>query len=123
MDATLPFITVNALAGEIAAGRFPYLVDVRREETYAAAADVIRGARRRRPDRIAVWAQDIPEDTPVIVYCVHGHEVSQQACAALRQRGIDARYLAGGIGEWRSEERRVGKEWFSRCRYRGSPDR
>src|SRR3546814_11582502 len=105
MDATLPFITVNALAGEIAAGRFPYLVDVRREETYAAAADVIRGARRRRPDRIAVWAQDIPAATPVIVYCVHGHEVSQQACAALRPRGLDAPYPIG-ITSWRA---RVGQ--------------
>lgn len=101
MDATLPFITVDALAREIAAGRFPCLVDVRREQTYAAAADVIRGGRRRRPDRIAVWAQDIPEDVSVIVCCVHGHEVSQQACAALRQRGIDARYLAGGLEAWR----------------------
>lgn len=107
MDATLPsnivpFISVHALAGEIAAGRFPYLIDVRRADPYEAASDVIRGARRRRPEQVAVWAQEIPDRASVVVYCVYGHEVGQQACAALRQRGIDARYLAGGIEAWRA---------------------
>ena len=40
---------------------------------------------------------------PVVVYCVRGHEVSQDAAAALRGRGLDARYLAGGIERWRAE--------------------
>lgn len=101
MDATLPFITVDILAREIAAGRFPYLVDVRREAIYIAATNVIRGARRRRPDQLAVWVQDIPADASVVAYCVHGHEVSQQTCATLQARGCDARYLVGGIEEWR----------------------
>ena len=116
-------ITVDALAGEVAAGRFPYLVDVRREEAYAAATDVIRGARRRRPDRIAVWGQDIPTGASVVVYCVHGHEVSQQVCAALRQRGLDARYLDGGIEGWRAASGRMQARpaaepgrWITRAR-------
>lgn len=107
MDATLPFMSTSQLASEIAAGRFPYLVDVRREEAYAAAPSVIRGARRRRPDQVAIWAQDIPAGMPAVVYCVHGHEVSQQACAVLRQRGIDASYLAGGIEAWQSARGRL----------------
>ena len=41
-------------------------------------------------------------DKPVICYCVHGHEVSQGASATLCDLGIDARYLEGGIAEWKA---------------------
>jgi len=34
---------------------------------------------------------------PIIVYCLHGHNVSQLAVARLRSLGIDARHLEGGI--------------------------
>ena len=37
----------------------------------------------------------------MVVYCVHGHNVSQGAAAALRARGVYARVLAGGIEGWR----------------------
>jgi hypothetical protein len=36
------------------------------------------------------------------VYCVHGHEVSQDAAASLNAAGFDARYLQGGIAGWRA---------------------
>ena len=34
---------------------------------------------------------------------MRGHEVGQDAAAALRARGSDARYLAGGFEQWRAE--------------------
>lgn len=98
--STLPSITISELAREQAAGRFPMLLDVRREERYAEAADTIRGARRRRPDTLAQWAASLPRDGEIVVACVHGHEVSQGATAELRRRGFRARYLAGGIAGW-----------------------
>jgi hypothetical protein len=42
----------------------------------------------------------LPSSHPVVVYCVRGHEVSQQAAAAVRAAGRDARYLEGGITAW-----------------------
>jgi hypothetical protein len=36
----------------------------------------------------------------VVVYCRHGHEVSQDVTRSLRAAGIDASYLAGGIAGW-----------------------
>jgi len=36
----------------------------------------------------------------VVVYCVHGHEVSQGVTRALRTAGVDAAYLEGGIAGW-----------------------
>lgn len=101
MDARLPSISVSNLAGRFSTGRFPYLIDVRREERYAEADDVIRGARRRRPDQVEIWSQVLPRDAEIVVYCVHGHEVSQTAAAALLKHGFDAAYLEGGIEAWR----------------------
>ena len=36
-------------------------------------------------------------DRDVIVYCIHGHRMSQSAAALLRSSGVAARYLVGGI--------------------------
>ena len=101
MDATPPSISITGLAERFAAGRFPCLIDVRREERYAEADNVIRGARRRPPDQVEIWAQTLPRDAEIVVYCVHGHEVGQNAAAALLKRGFNAAYLEGGIEAWR----------------------
>lgn len=100
MDTTLPSISIRQLAHEQAAGRFPVLLDVRREERYAEATSTIRGARRRRPDQLSKWAADLPRDAQIVVACVHGHEVSQGATAELQRRGFRARYLVDGIEGW-----------------------
>lgn len=99
---TLPSISVSELARDIAAGRFPVLLDVRREERYAEAATTIRGARRRQPEWLAQWAGALPRDTEIVVACVHGHEVSHNATAELLRRGFRARYLVDGIEGWQA---------------------
>lgn len=100
--SSAPSISVNGLGQLVAAGRFPVLIDVRREEKYAEAADIIRGARRRRPDAVAQWAREFGPADDIVVYCVFGHEVSMHACAELIARGLRARYLEGGIEAWRA---------------------
>jgi rhodanese-related sulfurtransferase len=103
MDTTtLPSISIPDLARDIAAGRFPVLLDVRREERYAEAATTIRGARRRRPEQLAQWAAGLPRDAAIVVACVHGHEVSQGVAAELLRRGFRARYLVDGIEGWQA---------------------
>ena len=81
-------------------GSPPLLFDVRREAAFAADNRMLASAERGAPDRVAEWSRKIPAVRPVVVYCVYGHEVSQEVAAALRQSGIDARYLAGGITGW-----------------------
>ena len=49
---------------------------------------------------IAEWANDLPKDKPIVAYCVYGFQVSGDAVAELRRRGLDARILAGGIAAW-----------------------
>jgi len=39
------------------------------------------------------------------VFCVHGLDIGQSTALALRARGIDARYLSGGMEAWREAGR------------------
>ncbi len=81
----------------------PIVIDVRRRGDFQAATETIRGALRRDPDRVAGWAGELPKASRVVVYCVRGGEVSQGAANALVERGIEARYLQGGIESWKAE--------------------
>jgi len=76
----------------------PVIIDVRRNERWQEASDLISGALRRDPAQIEQWKKTLPADAEVVVYCVHGHEVSQNAAKAL-----GAKFLEGGIERWRTE--------------------
>jgi Fe-Mn family superoxide dismutase len=83
------------------------LLDVRRAEHFEGASDVIEGAVWADPRSVEAWAGQLPAARRVAVYCVYGHHVSQDTVAVLRARGIDARYLEGGIARWKEEGRPV----------------
>lgn len=76
------------------------LLDVRRRAAFDQATTLIPGAQWRDPADVGRWARTLPRGQAVIVYCVHGHEVSQATAQYLRDAGIDARYLRGGIEAW-----------------------
>jgi rhodanese-related sulfurtransferase len=98
-------ISGAVLRQEIAGARPPILIDVRRAPAFAASREMARGALRRDPERVAAWAQSLPAASSVVVYCVHGHEVSQNTAASLVQAGVEARYLEGGLEEgWKAVE-------------------
>jgi rhodanese-related sulfurtransferase len=78
------------------------VIDVRREPVFRNAADRIAGALRRDPATVADWAAALPAAKHIVVYCVHGHEVSQNAARALCERGLAAQFLEGGIEAWRA---------------------
>ncbi|HTE14371.1 MAG TPA: chromate resistance protein ChrB domain-containing protein [Burkholderiales bacterium] len=80
----------------------PIVIDVRREPAFLAAPDMLSGALRRDPANIDAWAGELPSASSVVVYCVHGHEVSQNAARALTTRGLQARFVEGGLEAWRS---------------------
>ena len=75
-------------------------IDVRRKGAYDAAPEVIEGAVWRDPEKVDEWAAEFA-GTDVVVYCVYGHEVGQSTAARLRDAGVSARYLTGGIEDWK----------------------
>lgn len=100
MDAAL---TPIELKQRLAAFPPPTLVDVRRQPAFEQDPAVIPGAIRRLPETVENWATELEPWRAVVVYCVRGHEVGRDTASALRARGIDASYLAGGLEQWRAE--------------------
>ena len=81
----------------------PIVIDVRRQERFLESSYLVQGALRRDPGELESWRTTLPAAACVVVYCVHGHEVSQNAAKSLRDLGIAARYLEGGLEEgWRA---------------------
>jgi rhodanese-related sulfurtransferase len=74
----------------------PLILDVRREAKFAASDRIVCAAVRVQPEDIAAFAR---AHTPreVLVYCVYGHNVSEEAVHVLQAAGWSARALAGGI--------------------------
>jgi len=104
MDA---LVTAAALRQSLASQNPPLVIDVRRRQPFLESDSLIKGALRRDPDRVSEWAKSLPRAASVVVYCVHGREVSQGAAKAL-----GARYLEGGIEAWRE----MGGEFFKKPR-------
>ncbi len=80
----------------------PQIIDVRRTAAFERDPEIIDGALRCAPEDVAALAATLEPWRPTVVYCVHGHEVSQDAAAALRERGYAARYLDSGLEGWRA---------------------
>lgn len=75
----------------------PRIFDVRRRVEFDGAERVLPGARWRDPTVPAEWVGRLPPGIEAVVYCSHGNRCSQAAAAILRERGVVARYLSGGI--------------------------
>ena len=91
------------LAAKLRLRDAPLVIDVRKNEALIASEYILGGALLRDPLQVDAWASTLPPATSVLVYCVHGHEVSQNTMTVLRQRGINAHFLQGGIEAWRQQ--------------------
>jgi rhodanese-related sulfurtransferase len=99
MDAS---ISTAELQNALRSSAPPLVIDVRRSARFLESPYFLKGAVRRDPDRLQDWRQALPEG-PKVVYCVHGHEVSQNAAQEL-----GARFLEGGIEAWREAGGELG---------------
>lgn len=75
-------------------------IDVRKEAARLGSGLTIPFSQRRLPSDVEVWWTDFLGQS-VVVFCVHGHEVSQGVCIALESHGVEARFLKGGFEAWR----------------------
>jgi rhodanese-related sulfurtransferase len=118
MDASAASITPAALRQSLQSDRPPLVIDVRRAERYLDSPYMIRGALRRDPLQVEQWKASLPAGAQVVVYCVHGHEVSQGVAKALKMK-----YLQGGVEQWReaggpldTKPKGAGSRWVTRER-------
>lgn len=92
--------TAEELYAKLGLPQCPSIVDVRRPPAVEANPRMIASATRGTPDDIANWARHLQKSKPVVVYCVHGHEVGKNAAETLTALGYQASYLENGIEEW-----------------------
>ena len=76
------------------------VLDARKRPAFEESGEMIEGAIWHDPSNIDDWASQYARNEPLVVYCVHGHEVSQNTVTRLVQMGYDARFLQGGFVAW-----------------------
>ena len=80
MDAS---ITAAELKQSLRTSTPPLVIDVRRNARFLESPYFIKGALRRDPERLEEWKRALP-NADIVVYCVHGHEVSRTQRSARR---------------------------------------
>ena len=93
-------ITTDELKALMSSNQKPALFDVRRKADFDAAPKKIESAVRHDPERVDEWIDQLPQDRPVVVYCVKGGSVSQGIADRLQQSHPDVKFLQGGIKAW-----------------------
>lgn len=74
------------------------VLDVRRKEVYDASNEMIKGAIWKDPAQVEQWSAEMPREQSIIVYCVHGHQISNGVLDRLHAAGFaKARLIDGGI--------------------------
>lgn len=93
-------ILANDLDKALQSENPPQIIDVRKKPVFDSDPRMIPTAKWQTHDDVAKWASDFSQGSQVVVYCVHGHAVSQNAAKALSELGFDALYLEGGVAAW-----------------------
>jgi rhodanese-related sulfurtransferase len=92
-------IEPRELYSNLGSSRAALVLDVRRDKAFNESDTMIAAALRPGAD-LQGFASERAEGRAIVVYCVHGHEVSQEAAQSLARAGYSASYLAGGIMAW-----------------------
>jgi rhodanese-related sulfurtransferase len=116
-----PAVSIARLRSALSGFPPPQLLDVRRAPAFTADPFVIPRAVRWAPGDVSVLVARLEPWRPVIVYCVHGHDVGRDTATELRERGFDAHFLEGGLAAWRdaggeTEPYRGPTRWVTRER-------
>jgi len=96
-------VSSQELYARLGTAAAPLLVDVRRAEAFSADQAVIIGAIHRPPESVSDWSAALRKNLEVLVYCVHGRDVSQNVAKTLQNAGLKAAYLEGGIAGWKEQ--------------------
>ena len=100
--ADLPGVSVEEVKGMVDSGQRIQFIDARPKHYVSRAQDIIDGATWRDPERVREWAGELSKSDPVVVFCVYGFHIGCQTAGALREAGLDARYMKGGHSAWKA---------------------
>ncbi len=93
-------ITPAALDERLVLSEAPAVLDVRTENEFLESK--IKGSRNIPVNHLEERVKEVPDDTPVVVYCESGYR-SSMALGILGQQGLtNVSHLVGGIAAWRA---------------------
>ncbi|MER2269366.1 sulfurtransferase/chromate resistance protein [Methylobacterium oxalidis] len=92
-------IPVDKLARLVGTSACPLVIDVRPDDAFRDDPRLIPGSLRRSFDQAAVWGAAITGRSAVVA-CGHGRDISHGVAAYLRQEGVEAETLEGGVAAW-----------------------
>lgn len=95
-----PSLSVEELAAHIANGSGVQIIDARQRDHMSRHADLMAGATWRDPDHVEEWITELTPGKPVAVYCSYGFDVGCNVAKTLIERGVDARFVRGGLAAW-----------------------
>jgi rhodanese-related sulfurtransferase len=102
MDTATSFISIAQLFKTLGSAAAPLLLDVRALPAFQADSRMLASATWRDPATVTDWRKYLPVHRDIVVYCVRGHEISKNTCAALREIGLRVYSLEGGAEAWKS---------------------
>jgi Fe-Mn family superoxide dismutase len=79
------------------------VIDARMSDDATSVPVRLRGARRAPPGQVEAVVATLPKGAKALVYCAWGFEIGGDCAARLREHGLDAVTIAGGIGAWRAD--------------------
>lgn len=100
--AGLPGVSVEEVKAMIDAGKPVQIIDTRPRHYVSRTQDIMDGALWRDPDRVQEWVGELSKTDPVVTFCVYGFHVGCKTATALRDAGLDARYMKGGHSAWKA---------------------
>ena len=90
-------VTPIALSHLIGSPDCPVIIDVRRKDVFQQATSRIPTALWRSHTEPETWLGQFEPGRSFVVYCAHGHNVSEIAAAKMRALGAEVAVLEGGI--------------------------
>ena len=93
-------LTVDAVVEEVV--RLNPELDFYRAEITAAKAGRRTAAQWNNPEKLTTWADTLPKDQDIVLYCVRGGSISNSVVDALQAKGLEARFIEGGIEGWKA---------------------
>ena len=97
-----PAVTVEDVQAMLKSGQRVQVIDARPRHYITKASEIMDGAVWRDPERIDDWVGELDKGQPVVTFCVYGFHIGCQTATALREKGFDAKYMAGGHFGWKA---------------------
>jgi superoxide dismutase, Fe-Mn family len=98
----LPAVGVEEVKALLDAGDSVQIIDARPRLYISRTGDIVDGVTWRDPERVQEWVGELSKSEPVVVYCGYGFHVGCNTARALREAGVDAKYMKGGHSGWRA---------------------